>query len=723
MLDERLSGAANRPTSVEQLMPPDLPTMDPQIQQDMQAEEAGARPTAVPGTQVDQTPGIFGKIVGRLFGMDLEDPMPWTRLGTTIAGSLAGAEIGGRIPGPPMVKGAGALVGGAAGTFAGAAYPEMTMEALEALGILEPGTREKTGLNSEQLSTVMEGEALVDIATMGGVSLIRGAGRGIVSAFTGINRAGRETAEEAARQNIALMPVQVGTRQVPRMFVSVMGRFPWVASTIRKGMNRQMERFQQAFENLPARFGPLATYDEASAAVLRDSAAFLEDLNRTYTDQFTDLLRRADFAGITVAPVNTRAVSAEITKQIDRKTPRSAQNAVGKAGKDSVSAELPPGDRDLRRFLTRTTNLMYDNAAGTLSHQSLRQMNTLLEAIDAKMASYASGGDFATVDRLERLRQAVQSDMISNATGRRAANASTARQIQVADQTAAIVGEFRALDDELTHTVTELVNSAAGSKLGFAQSKTGRGIRMLESPGATDGLAKAILAGNSPQAVTSLARVVTPETMRNVASSVMQEALEKSTIAETGRFDMETLAKTLGLNDRSSLKYAQTRELLNAAGGLNIGEVESLVRLARVASSVELPDVSVMLARRGTLGGIRSVANAVVPGAIVAGGGAKVSGWTGAMVGGLLVLGGMRLVSNMIANPASARAFSRVFDQEAKTYVRRAAFLRAVELGLSQSVKGMGQAFGGMSSEARDVMLNIRDYANEVDKQLGLDRK
>lgn len=646
---------------------------------------------------------MLGKAVDRLFGTDVDDPLPWTRLGTTLAGGLGGAYAGAQIPGPPVVKGVAGALGSIGGTMAGAAAPETVMDFMESSGIVEPGFREKSGLSNEQLMTLVEGEGLLDMYTLGGLSVARGVGRGIARVFTGTTRAGRETAEEAARLNIALMPVQVGERSIARGFVSVLGRFPYVSTTLRNNMTRQMNQFQNAFEGIPARFGPLATYDQASASILRDASGFLDNLNTTYRRQFDQLLQQADFRGVQVAPVRSRSVTEALMKQVNQRTPRSLEG---------VQAPTTKGDTELKSFLVRTMSKLYSDPE--LAHQSMRKMNTVLETIDEKMIKLAQTGDADTLQRFERLRNAVMADMTSNAMPRIGQNASPAQRAAATQEARQIIDEFRRLDTELTTTVTDLIGSATGKKLSLAQSSTGRGIRMTSGV-QTDSLARSILQGNSPRAVTDLARVVTPDTMREISSSVFREALDHARVPETGRFDMERFAERVGLNDTSSLKYAQTRELLAQSGGLRIEELESMVRIARVASSVEIPDVSVMLARRGTLGGIRAVSNALIPGAIVAGGGAAAGGWAGAALGGLMIIGGAKLLSNMISRPESARALRRVLDTEVRTTVRRAAFMRAVELGLSES----GEAVGTMASEeARNTMLNMRDYLNELDRHM-----
>ncbi len=695
------------PSAVDMAVRPTVPSADPGM-----FPLSDDSPAAVPNLPPKEDRGLIGKAVDRLFGSDVDDPLPWTRVGTTIAGSLAGSYAGSMIPGPPVVKGAGIALGGIAGTMAGAAAPETVMEFMEKSGIVEPGFREKSGLNNEQLMTVIEGEGLLDAYTLGGLTAVRGVGRGLISAFTGTTRAGRETAEEAARMNVALMPVQVGERTLPRAFVSVMGRLPWVSGVLQKRAGRQMEQLQTAFEGIPARFGPLATYDQASASILRDVPNFLTDLNSTFRRNYDNVLAQADMRGIHVTPVRTRAVTEQIMAQISKRTPRSATG---------VATKVTAGDTDLKRFIGQTTRLLFENP--NITQQSMRQMDTILSTIDEKMVAYAKGGDVDTLARFERLRNAVMADMTTNAVTRTAANASQPARAAAAAATRELTDQLRQLDSEMSNTVADLIGSATGKKLSLAQSPTGRAVRMTSGV-QTDSLARTIMQGNSPAAVTDLARMVTPDTMREISSSVFREALDHARIPETGRLDVGRFAERLGLNDPASLKYAQTRELLNASGGISMENLEQFVKIARVASSVDIPNVSVLLARRGVLGGVKAITNALIPTGLMAGaGGAATGGWGGAALGGLAVIGGSRLISNMISNPKSARALSKVFDQEATQAVRRAALMRSIELGFSETGKAIGEgvyaATGSpIGMDARETMLTMRDYLNELDRQL-----
>src|SRR3990167_2159674 len=131
-----------------------------------------------------ESPSVGRRMVQRFLGTDVDDPLELTRMGTSIVGMIGGGIAGSRIPALPGPAGlvvnpvTGAVAGSMIGGFAGRIAPEATMEAGEALGILPPGTRMRVGLGPEGMRTVVEGEALLDLATGGGISALRLAGRG-----------------------------------------------------------------------------------------------------------------------------------------------------------------------------------------------------------------------------------------------------------------------------------------------------------------------------------------------------------------------------------------------------------------------------------------------------------------------------------------------------------------------------------------------------------------
>lgn len=728
--------ASTAPTGTEQPQPPapGLSNAIDLLNQRLDQGEGGAQPPipAIPGSSVlsdeeaaqiqAQNPtgegdpekgvqdlgedaGIAGRLIGRLFGTDVDDPLPWTRMGTTMAGGIAGGIYGARIPGPPMAKAAGAFAGGLAGTVMGAAAPETTLQALEMTGILQPGERERLGLNNEELMTVLEGEAMLDAATFGGVSLARGLGRGITGLLTGANAGTRAIAEGASREGIALLPVQVGERTFARGFVAVMGRFPWVANGLKRRAQRAVNQISDAFDRIPGRLGPLSTFDETGGRILREAGDTATAISQHYTRQFDDLLARADMNGMQVRPVSTRSVTDSLTKQLDRAVPKGFDKTLGTASKNSP-LEVPKMQKDFRRFLRNSVEKLYQGTG--IADQSLRQMDTILQTIDEKMVSYAKSGDQVTMGRLERVRNAIMLDMNRNVVAKGGGNLSPAQR--------EIATEFSRLDQELTEQVNFLFNSTSAQRMGASISPTTRSaIFQEQGMRGADSMAKALLRGDSPNAVAEIARLVQPETMQRLGNAYFTEAIEAARIpVENGvrQFDIATFQRQLGLNAPNSAKYRQTEAILHHAGGVSMDQLQQLAEITSRVAATEIPDVSTFVARQATFSGIRGAVRAALPFVSVGAAGTMGGGMGAGLVAAFATIVGVRGMAAMISNPVSARALGAVLDVEARDATRRAAYLRATGAAIGQMVH-VGE---WTVEEATQVEQSVRRVIVDVDR-------
>ena len=134
-------------------------------------------------------PNILQRGISRLLGTDIQDPIPATRMGSILTGTLGAAHASGKLAnvlagaartggGPigkavaPLIKPVMQRVGAAAGAAGGAGVPEAIVQGFESAGIIDKGTRKKYLLSNEDVKEVMLGEALLsgyfDIA-IGGV--------------------------------------------------------------------------------------------------------------------------------------------------------------------------------------------------------------------------------------------------------------------------------------------------------------------------------------------------------------------------------------------------------------------------------------------------------------------------------------------------------------------------------------------------------------------------
>jgi hypothetical protein len=661
------------------------------------------------GVPAESTPQEFNtleKAWRRMFGTDVDDPLMWTRTGTTLAGGVGGGIAGAAVPGPPIVKGVGAAVGGLAGTIAGAAAPETTLSALEAMGILKPGTREKMGLSAQDLFTVVEGEAILDTYMMGGLSAARLSSRGLTNLFTGANAQTRAMAEAGLREGIALMPVQVGERRFARGFVSIMGHFPFIAGPLRRGGEASVERIGRMFEGIPERFGPLSTFDEATGQILRENHATAEALSAHFSRQVDEMYAQAGRQRLVVRPVRTDTVTKEVLSEIDRITPTAA---------DGGRYPLPRNIQQVRDFLAQTTSRLYDQA-GNSADQTLRQMDTMVTAIEQQIQRAGARSDVGAIQWLDRVRQAIQSDMVTHVLGPGGRADPAARQF---------MQQFAALDAHQSETIAELFGNATARRMGAQISPNQRAAMFLEDRrGQTENLARVLIDSGGPEVVNELAHTISPDAMRRLTNAVfgraVQEGLTTSDVAV--RFDVSKFVERLGLDSPASTRYRQTEALMQHSGGMTMDQLQEFVNIARHVDGVELPNVSRFIARRATFGGIGTVFRSFAIGAAAMGAGGGAAGvasgsYQGGLMGIVAMYGGARLISSMISNPTSARALGRAFDTEASQVVRRAAWIRAV-MGASADLTKEGWK----SDEVQSLNKRIREGFSEFDDMVRQER-
>lgn len=679
--------------------PPNTDPNDPNklypLRPDITALYGGKTPEAGPKEFTDQS--NLGRAWRRMFGTDVDDPLQWTRTGTTLTGAVGGGSIGAGLPGPPIVRAAGAMVGGFIGGVAGAAAPEITLQTLEDLGFLKPGTRKRMGLSDADLEQVIEGEALLDIYTMGGVSAVRGAARGITNVITGSSAATKAMAEAGTREGIALMPVQVGNSQFARSFVSVMGHFPLIAGPLRRQGEPAVQRIAAMFNGIPERLAPLSTFDDLSGAIMRDAQATTTAIATHYDGQINALLTQAGRQQLVARPVTTDTVTKGVLAEIDRLTPKAA---------DGSNLPIPRELAQVRNFLQQTTSRFYDQA-GQVADQNLRQLDTMMTMLNHQAARSAESGSTQAVQWIDRVRQALQSDMVTHVLQK-----SGNGYLPTSPAARQFMADFRQVDADMTQTVNELFANATASKVGITISPNQRAARfMADQQGRVDNIAKVIADSGSPDAIVELNRLASRDTMQRFGSAYLNQAITAGNTERAGNviFDVDKFAANLGLNDRQGLKYAQTQRVLQATNGLNMDQLENFVSMARAADRVTLPNVSSFVARRAVFEGLPAVVKTFVPGAAIMGGSAYAGGLTGLVT----IYGGSRLISSMISNPISARALTAVMDTEASNVVRRAAMMRAVVSASGNLVRD-----GWKELDIRNMLSNINASFTEFDKQV-----
>ena len=643
--------------------------------------------------------GIGSKIAGRFLGTDVDDPLTYTRLGATVTGAVVGGVIGSRTPIAPGPAGifinpiTGSLVGSATGVLLSTVAPEVMLDLGERVGVLEPGTRLAEGLSNEDLRTVAEGEVLLDLATGGGFTVLRGVGRGASRLLTGPKKEGLEIARLSGERGIHLMPVQVGNRRIARGFVSVMGRFPFIGSKIRKSGQEAEEALRVSLQNAPERVGPLRTFSEISDDIFRDANNLVESTGKYFGKKYTELFARADELGVQAIPKETVAKGDEILKKLRSEAPIPVFG----------QPKLGPALQKVADFIDESiTPLRAETTSGVaFSKQSLTQMDGLIEKIDQEIASLEPGQKKFAMKLLIQLRQAAQLDAAVNLRGPNAAE---------------IGRNLRELDTEFSQTMSQLFETATAKKFASVQKRGLRGVtsdEAMRTP--VDQLSRLVVKLDSPQAMEELSRIVTPETYKAVAAKVIDDAVLDSMqiTGDVGKqFNPSAFAKRLGLDKPNSSRRKAVTEMLERAGGdLTIDDLDIYLKAARVIADTEIPNVSTFIARRATIGGFQGVINGLVPGYALAGGTYAASG----VFGLLAFLGGGRLISATLANPKSVRMIRDVAKAEALDIgVHRKLLAGTARLGMDALVDA-----GEMTTEDREKLEKIMNtFLDEAARQM-----
>ena len=668
---------------------------------DAQTPPTARTPELPPGFELverpPEPPGVGRRMVQRFLGTDVDDPLELTRMGTSIIGMVGGGIAGSHVPPLPGPAGlvvnpvTGTIVGSMIGAFAGRIAPEATMEAGESLGVLPPGTRMRVGLGPEGMRTVVEGEALLDLATGGGISALRLAGRGAGRLITRSGREGAEAAEAAYRQGIELMPVQVGNSTIARGYVAVMGRFPLLGTSLRKRGQAAENTLQSAIEGIPDRIGPISSWADISEVIYKDGRTLVKDTNARFNRLYEDMFARAEANGVYAIPRETLTKADEILAKIGQQTPA------------TMTGPATPGvtlDK-VRAFIEAEILPMRAATAGgtAYSKQSLRQMDGIVSKIDQEIASLEPGQARFALSLLGQLRQSAQKDAVLNLRG---ADADI------------IAREMREIDTEFSQTMSQVFETATAKRFGSVRRQGLRGVAADEATRTpVDQIARLVVKMDSPQSIDELAKLVTPETFQRIAAKVFDDAVFTAMKSEGGgaaRFDVDTFARQLGLSGTKNQRQS-VEAMLARSGGITIKELDDLVAAGRAIASVEIPNVSTFIARRATIGGLSSILSSVVPGLAVAGG-ATYAG--GSVLGMLTLVGGSRLVSSVISNPLNARFLRNVLDKEATTVVRREATVQLLRSG----ILAMGQA-GEITLDEASKMQDVANQTIEAfDRQL-----
>ena len=659
---------------VQNLFIPDEP--EAEIEGFSKIDPENARVLEAQGIEFEEEPRtVKDKIAERFFGTDVDDPEALLRGGSIMSGALTGANIGSKVPpiGPlgPLTTGLSMLIGSGVGVAFGAIAPEMATEIAESLGALPEGTRNRSLLSPTDLRTLVEGEILLDAATGGGLLIARQTGRTVSNVFTGVNKESRALAQKAADLDIHLMPVQVGERTIPKAFVTILGRFPFLGGRLKEFGQASDDAAKKFFSGLSERVGPVRAFSDISEDIFENARSLFKEFKADIGARYDDFFLRADKFGVKVVPKATLAKAEEILERLSKQT----RTLVDKKGsldevlqkvktflEDEVLAmerkftmtfePQPTGLIDSRGLLGSTTK---PPVLPKISKQTLRQMDGLVTDIDLLIASFEPAQRKYAMKILRELRQAVQYDSLEHLVGRNAD---------------LIKGELQALDLEFSQTMSEIFETATANRFSSVRRKGITGTLNDETTRTPiDQLAKLVVKLESPQSIDELFKLVKPQTFKDIVAKVMDDAVEDAfkNVGEARHFDVDKFAKRLGLNKPKGKVFKSVEKMLQKANApYTMADLQDIIEITRKIEGLDIPDISTFIARRATLGGLAALKTAFLPGLAVVGVGSTLGEGYGSstVIGLMFFMGGSRLFSKIITDPKMARSLKAVIRNE-----------------------------------------------------------
>jgi hypothetical protein len=606
-----------------------------------------------------------------------------------------------------------------AGSVLGHVAPEAVFSTADLLNLgALPGVpddlMDKYGMSPEWIRTVMEGEAVLELMSLGAFGVIRQTGRTGTRLFTKMSEAGTDLAERAAVKGLNLMPVQLGDREIPRMYVSVFGRFPFVSTPFRRvGKELQessLEYLKSARDRTGFNLGNILPHSELGEKVIKEGQELLDGFLTAWGRQYDRLAQVAIDKNIYVIPDALVKKGEEILEFARKGLP---VNQAGEVIEGARNVD-PSMMKQLEKFLEDTILPMrvsptqvgaeWVSTPGlslpsrvpimgrTVATDSVPQSLNVGKAIDGSLDEFLAKFDEPTQrfisSQVEQLRQALALDMTTNVRqfsgsvqdALRSTGGVLPEMIENSDDVVRFLEESKALDLEMSSTLSQLFETQTANRYArfIPGGLRGRGAALERVTQADySEVARSVLNRNSTRSIDNFYDLVQPETFDDAVASVLNEAFYFATkVGGKGEeiFSPALFMRRLGL-DRSpnSQQYQNLAYFLNKSKRFDMGELEELGKVFNAMGSVEIPNVSTFVARRVQLAGIK----ALMPWA-AAGGVHAATGLTSA----ILMLGGGRLLSASLANPLNARLLRNVLAEEGSLAMQRNNMVRIIGNGM-----------------------------------------
>lgn len=480
------------------------------------------------------------------------------------AGTLAGVTA---LGGPPGLAGGLLALGG------GAAAGDL---AAEALG-MDPSA--STGQAYRRAAEAAAFEPLAMAVGETGSRAIRlGAQR--------MAKLDQQLANLAEQYGIRMGVEDLTMRGSLRRMRNVAGRFPFIAGPFKESSKRVGGDIARTLQGLFDSVAPIS-HDAAkvSARTIRESREAWEAYRRGVNQRYENWRAGARAADARFSPNVTRQRAQELLDE-------SLQRAALSEGKP-VRLRADP----LTRYAKRLSEL--DDGVSIDQYDTLKKD---LQSISAKLPSPHDRQRIATL--LEGLELDLRGTLTATSP---TAAADVTRSLQQADR------YFRKGKTLFETSTAQRMGRFRGGifEVGEVPAPTTREVQ--------ESLAEVFNSGNR-RAVAEYKALVGDRTFREATRLHLQDsfsgALQYNDQTGGIKLNMRQLSRDLGLFDPKSERRAALGTMLKDTG-VRVQDIENLVRLAQRAADTGVVDVSTFVTRRAMLGGFKSAAGSLTPGADV----------------------------------------------------------------------------------------------------------
>jgi hypothetical protein len=463
--------------------------------------------------------------------------------------------------------------------------------------------------------------------------------------------------EQAALRGVNLGIEQVSESGLVRKFRNVAGRFPPLAGPLQRGQKRLGVEAATAIRDTVDSIAPVGHFVDLGAnfrnAASKNIRALRGVINSNY-ERFTNLATQNDARVPLKASV---AMAKDIMERgrefggIGGRAMREAEKVLKLGVKDvAESPILGPGGETVRRGAQERIPI------------DVRLWRGKVQEIDKAIRQLSDVGDTTGAGELAQLRKAMESDL---------------QGIQGPPEVLASLSEANASFERFARLFRDVPQ---GQRLRrsdpqlFGSLQGSRGVAQQE----VDRLYETVFKQQvrSPQAIMDLARIVDdPKLMKRAGTSLIHDVGADAIRIneETGQtfLNLRKLTGDLGLFD---IRSPKRRSLEVTIGRENLKNLEETVRAIERVADTSFINVSDFVARRGLLGGARSVIRSFAPGVDAEGNLSDVIKKAAGVA--IFIMNGRRF-GDFITDPKAMRAFADVMKPLPKSSVDKLGRLTA----------------------------------------------